>query len=297
MSRSHDDHQHTLDALSSLYPVFQNPQSPVPLAIGIYEVLLSDPRHGLSAQSLKSFLSWYCRRPVYSRTLIVGATRFHADGSAAGEVQPEHSHPERLLRRIQQVQKRRERLRTHVAALRSSLRLQDELASAYRNGTSMDQLATKHAIKPRDVAKLIAKSIQRDQAMRKLHDSLHAEIREWILRPDRSPVMVVSLPPDSRRHEFYQDLTAASDFTTLIAPKDPVSALTGNLLRLDGSALRSDSIAALIDRTIQEHAKLLLVAFVSPYASVRPKGRQAHHVDRLLVGYPPVSYQRVLAAT
>ena len=82
-----------LAELSAVAPDLWNPETPVPLAIGIHKQLYPiAERMDVSRRSLRKFLSRWTSSRAYQRALSEpGAQRVNLDGSPAGEVTGQHS--------------------------------------------------------------------------------------------------------------------------------------------------------------------------------------------------------------
>jgi sRNA-binding protein len=66
---------------------------PVLLAVGIRKEM------GVSSVVLKKWIAWYCRKSNYYANHILGAIRFHLDGSEAGIVT--EGHQEKMKKRLE----------------------------------------------------------------------------------------------------------------------------------------------------------------------------------------------------
>ena len=68
--------------VKAAFPVFRDPDNPVPLKIGIREDLAAD----IGAEDARRILAIWCRRAEYQATLIAGAPRYDLTGVPVGEV-------------------------------------------------------------------------------------------------------------------------------------------------------------------------------------------------------------------
>jgi sRNA-binding protein len=64
------------------FPVFRDPDNPVPLKIGIRADLAAD----IGAEDARRILAIWCRRAEYQAALIAGAPRYDLTGVPVGEV-------------------------------------------------------------------------------------------------------------------------------------------------------------------------------------------------------------------
>jgi hypothetical protein len=68
--------------VKAAFPVFRDPDNPVPLKIGIRKDLAA----GIGAEDARRILGIWCRRAEYQAALIAGAPRYDLTGVPVGEV-------------------------------------------------------------------------------------------------------------------------------------------------------------------------------------------------------------------
>jgi ProQ/FINO family len=85
------------DILHGKFPEIININKPVLLAVGIRKEMSKET--GVSSVVLKRWIAWYCRKSNYYANHILGAIRFHLEGSEAGIVT--QSHQEKMEKRLE----------------------------------------------------------------------------------------------------------------------------------------------------------------------------------------------------
>ena len=85
------------NVLHGKFPEIINMKKPVLLAVGIRKEMSKET--GVSSVVLKRWIAWYCRKSNYYANHILGAIRFHLEGSEAGIVT--QSHQEKMEKRLE----------------------------------------------------------------------------------------------------------------------------------------------------------------------------------------------------
>ena len=75
--------------LNNVAPIVFNEAKPLPLAIGVHNLLRITKPKGIGTQTVRIFLHQWCQRPEYQKCLRAGAPRYMPNGMQKGVVKPE----------------------------------------------------------------------------------------------------------------------------------------------------------------------------------------------------------------